>query len=138
MNQPQSVTYATRLVCTTDEGSEIIENTYAARCLVRDGGHLLHYAEPENNGSTSLVADAVRARLQRRGDVSVELRFESGRTHATPYRTPMGELPMEIRTRSYAFEQNPRGARFEVRYEVRIGGSKVSDNLLQAAWTAEE
>ncbi|MGL4362357.1 MAG: DUF1934 domain-containing protein [Cellulosilyticaceae bacterium] len=67
--------------------------------------------------------------IKRMGTVKNELVFDTNKNYETTYKTPYGELPMCIRTKSITGNVLQEDVNLTICYEIVMQGKKISDNI---------
>ena len=131
----QHIEVTTRLVVQGGDGeTETFTATLSGTCHVARSGLLLHYAEPDNGGHTSLIVADGLVQLQREGHIKSQMTFVEGRMLPMPYTSPHGALDFSLYTHSTLLNVTPDGGRFEARYTMLAAGKQVADNVLTVEW----
>lgn len=100
---------------------------FECRILPEEGeAYTIIYIDKENHGTTRIEVQPDQLRLQRRGQVSSQMQFELGATHVCPYRTPMGNLSLNIHTTRLDIAADS----VRVEYDILADGSVMVHNVL--------
>ncbi len=107
-----------------DEISMLVEGSFA---LTADGrGGRLNYteADPDDSGSTEveILVLPEGITMSRRGDWGASMVFERGKVFKGMYRTPYGNLSMDVFTTFFRAELGEAGGKIELRYQMEIEG----------------
>lgn len=125
----------TMLVSHGENGEDIIRTESAGGCFIEENGLLLRYAEPENDGTVSLLLTDGLADLKRRGRTTSRMTFIEGKMLPCPYHTPQGDMDISIYTHTQEFDVHAAGGRFQAKYSLMAAGRQVADNVLTIEWT---
>ena len=110
--------------------------------MCRSGGEfLLRYQErmdeetPEETSVRLRVREG-RVTMLRQGGFGVTMIFEAGRTHRSAYRTPYGEMPLEIATERVLTSLAEEGGGFTLVYAISAPGGLDSRRCMELTWEA--
>ncbi len=105
---------------------ETIELTTEGCFYMEDGKIRLVYEETEISGmegtTTTLNIVPDKITLNRFGTQIIDMEFSSGQRYKTIYRTPFGDMPMEILTKNIEvnFQKRPLDLKATIDYEVSV------------------
>ena len=100
-----------------------------------DTGMLLSYQETELTGMEGTVTTfeirGPQVILTRTGKVNSQMVFEEGRQHTSLYKTPFGELSVDIQTSSLRHNLSQRGGVMEIRYSIAVEHTVTGRNCFK-------
>ena len=135
----QHIEVTTRLVVQGGDGEpETFTATLSGTCHVARSGLLLHYAEPDNGGHTSLILADGLVQLQREGHIKSQMTFVEGRMLPMPYTSPHGALDFSLFTHSARHTVHANGGTLHLQYSLLNAGQHLSDNTLHVEWRTTE
>ena len=110
-------------------GGEKEEYTYAGRASDGDRYTLTYESGEGEEKQTTTLAFSPKTpepmALTQSGMISCKLCFDTEKPYSTLYRVAgVGELDMEIHTRSVACEKTENGRRIRLDYEATVGGAR--------------
>ncbi|MDE7225115.1 MAG: DUF1934 domain-containing protein [Acetatifactor sp.] len=68
---------------------------------------------------------------RRMGQMASKVRYEAGKCVSDRYRTPYGELQMEMETYKLDIQETPEEILLMIEYGIRQNGQKVSENRIE-------
>ena len=119
------------------QGGEMtqMENTVDGVLEWEEEGLTLRYQEPEEAGlgktEAALTFRGEEAVLERRGAVTTRMPFIVGQRHRVTYRTPVGEMLLEVRTTFLSHNLTRNGGKAMLRYHLTSGGETVGNHTLK-------
>lgn len=69
--------------------------------------------------------------LQRKGIMAARMVFEPGKSYCHPYRTPYGEMLMEVETRLLQIQEDEESILLAAEYGLKLDGQTVSENRVE-------
>ena len=123
-----------RLETSGENGEDLVRQSSEGAVLVQDGDVMLRYAEPDNEGTATLLLTQHLADLKRKGRIQARLTFITGQLQDTFYTTPLGSLNLSIFTHAQQFAFNDEGGEFVAHYSILIDGAHTTDNRLSVKW----
>ena len=117
--------------------SEVTQMEHTVEGTLEQNGEelTLRYREPEEAGlgetDTALTFRGEEAVLDRQGAVKARMRFIVGQRHRVDYRTPPGELLLEVRTTFLSHNLTQSGGKAMIRYHLTSGGQTVGNHTLK-------
>ena len=128
----------------TDPQGEMYETKNARSGLLSAAaqGVTLEYDDEQDGERAHILLEMIagrtarenRARMQRKGMTSGLLTFLPGQRVATSYVTMYGDIPIQIDTRSVEIEEDEKGGRLLLDYDVYMGCEKTSSAKLDVTW----
>ena len=95
-------------------------------------GFLITYQESELTGmegtTTAFEIRGSQVLLTRSGKVNSQMVFEAGRQHTSLYKTPFGELTVDVRTSCLRHNMTARGGLLEIRYSIAVEHTVTGKN----------
>lgn len=99
------------------------------------GGCLLSYEESTLTGmegtTTTFEIRGNQVVLTRSGKVNSQMVFEEGRQHTSLYKTPFGELAINVQTNSLRHHITEHGGRMEIHYTIALGHAITGKNCFK-------
>lgn len=99
-----------------------------------DGVYTIKYTEPdEEMGKSVSVIEIVRptlVNLKRSGLYTADFTIEQGKTHSSIYKTPFGEMNMDIVAKKVDAQISENGGRIFLNYEIRSNSQLIGENTL--------
>lgn len=121
-----------------DTDEEIIKMDTVGFYSVEELTHILCYDETLEKGGCArnkLTITPQMMRLRRCiGGKMIKMDFMQGETTETNYVTPIGVLPMQIKTIEYQLMLSERYNRLHIVYELFFNGTPVSTNRMSLEW----
>jgi len=117
----------------TDETGEesVIETTAAGRYYLRGGKHYVLYEDgAEARTSTVLKFNEHKLTLLRHGAIEHRQEFLPQGKSRSFYRTPVGELELEVHTHKLAVDFGAVAGKVDVLYDLAVNGRLQSRNSL--------
>ncbi len=132
MNQGKDVTVKIEGIHKDALSGEVQSTSYLGkgRFFERGDSFLVFYTETDDDKAKTDVRLTVRktnAELKREGNVSCRFLFSEGENTQTRYRTPFGDMPMEIETKKYHMNMSGNTLDVHVEYSLIIDGTPSSD-----------
>lgn len=111
------------------------KQTAAGTLEKRDNGdYIIEYTEPDaemgNSLSRVLIEGCQKIQLQRQGLYQTSFLIEQGKTHQTLYRTPFGEMELEIHGKRVNANLTADGGSVYLYYELTSNAQPISENKL--------
>ena len=119
------------------QGGEVTQMEHTIPGTLETDGEtlILRYREPEEAGlggtDTILTFRGEEAVLERQGAVSTRMPFIVGQRHRVEYRTPVGEILLEVRTTFLSHNLTRTGGKAMLRYHLTSGGETVGNHTLK-------
>ena len=108
-----------------------------AGTLKRDGagGYTVSYQESELTGlegtTTTFEIQGPQVILSRTGSVNSQMVFEEGKQHTSLYKTPFGELAIDIQTSRLRHSLTEQGGLMDLRYSISVEHSATGRNAFK-------
>ena len=100
-----------------------------------EGGLLLSYQESALTGlegtTTTFEIQGPQVILSRTGSVNSQMVFEEGKQHTSLYKTPFGELAIDIRTSRLRHSLTERGGLVDLQYSISVDHSVTGRNAFK-------
>ena len=119
------------------QGGEVTQMEHTVPGTLETDGEtlILRYREPEEAGlggtDSVLTFRGEGAVLERQGAVSARMPFIVGQRHRFAYRTPVGEVLLEVRTTFLSHNLTRNGGKAMLRYHLTSGGQTVGNHTLK-------
>ena len=99
-----------------------------------DGTYVMEYTEPDAEMGNSLsriqVVDCEKIQMDRSGAYTTSLTIEQGKAHTTPYRTPFGEMELEIIGNKVTTNLSASGGSIYLDYHIMSNNQLLNKNKL--------
>lgn len=96
--------------------------------------YVIEYTEPDEEMSKSRSVIEIRnhdfVALKRNGLYTADFLIEEGKTHSSIYKTPFGEMAMDIVAKKVDAHISPSGGKIYLNYEIRSNSQLVGENTL--------
>ena len=123
----------------TIRGGQLSDGTKDSLELMTDGffeklndGYRITYNESEMTGMlgvvTEIQTDGKYVIMNRKGDFTSQMIFESGTRHLCRYNTPAGYMNMAVTTSEIKNTMTPKGGSIQLNYTLEIDNKYVSSN----------
>lgn len=122
------------LETTGENGEDRVQQTSQGAVRIEDNDAMLRYAEPDNEGTATLLLTDRLADLKRTGRIQARLTFLTGKLQDTYYTTPLGSLRLSVFTHAQHYTFDHEGGTFTARYSILIDGTHATDNCLTVQW----
>ena len=100
-----------------------------------EGGLLLSYQETALTGlegtTTTFEVRGPQVILSRTGSVNSQMVFEEGKQHTSLYKTPFGELAIDIQTSRLRHSLTEQGGLMDLRYSISVEHSATGRNAFK-------
>ena len=100
-----------------------------------EGRLVLSYQESELTGlegtTTTFEIQGPQVILSRTGSVNSQMVFEEGKQHTSLYKTPFGELAIDIRTSRLRHSLTERGGLVDLQYSISVDHSVTGRNAFK-------
>lgn len=125
-----------RGIQTTKEEEDVLEIVTAGQYLCHEGSHYIRYEELlegyEEPVKNVIRYDGKRAVVTKKGVIESRMVFEPGAECRTAYATPLGEMPLVMRTRELSFEEEGKKRFLRICYELDINLEPFCVNTIEA------
>ena len=95
---------------------------------------IIEYTEPdEEMGKSTSVIEVVSptlVNLKRTGLYTADFIIEEGRTHSSLYKTPFGEMSMDITAKKVDAQMTEKGGKIYLEYKIESNSQLIGENTL--------
>lgn len=95
---------------------------------------IIQYTEPdEEMGKSTSVIEVVSptlVNLKRTGLYTADFIIEEGRTHSSLYKTPFGEMSMDITAKKVDAQLTEKGGKIYLEYKIESNSQLIGENTL--------
>lgn len=95
---------------------------------------ILEYTEPDeemgNSKSTIKVLSPTLVNLKRTGLYTADFTIEEKKTHSSLYKTPFGEMSMDITAKKVDAQLTENGGRIYLEYKIESNSQLIGENTL--------
>lgn len=132
MKKNVTVTFFTHL---QQDGDSDNTRSHAPGTLAKLGEKFfLEYTEPDsemgNSKSIVKIHSKKHIELERKGIYETLFIIEEGKRHPCKYKTPFGEMQMDIHAEKVFAEVDENGGKIELLYTIKNGSQTISKNSL--------
>ncbi len=115
----------------TDKSKQTANGTFEK---LPDGAYLIQYTEPDaemgNSVSRIQVIGCEKIQMDRSGLYTTSFTIEQGKTHSTSYRTPFGEMELEIIGNKVTTSLSAQGGTIYLDYHIMSNNQLMNKNKL--------
>ena len=119
----------------SEDGEKIISNIFAVMEVRKFDFRLVYVEDLSGNGNmtkSTMFISPDGMRIIRKGELNTDFMYGKELTHNTTYKTPYGNVPVTIETKSFVFDlvsrDNP---------DIRLGvGGVLTDDFIMSCSTA--
>lgn len=117
-----------------DEEENTIQTEQPGKYAFFQGKHIIRYEEYMESGSDTPVSipcmlkiDRENVILSKKGAAPMKMHFSPGTAHDTLYQTPLGPLPISVRTSHLEINECEEKITVDLTYRLHMNGDPVSD-----------
>ena len=116
----------------TQDGEEI-RQTVTGRYMEKDGEHILSYTDHTGNMHTRVIMrmGPERMRMKRIGALRSEWLFNPSEPYLVDYRSPYGDMLLEVRTKLYRCRRDGTRVRVHLEYELYQEKTRAAVNVMR-------